>query len=88
MRHGIVDPKTGKVVNVVIWEGAPWQPPMGHYVVRHDSIDIDDDYDVNTLQLKKRDRTARDLHMNSVAALEAEIAVKQRELDQLKAQLV
>jgi uncharacterized small protein (DUF1192 family) len=88
MRHGIVDPKTGKVVNVVLWEGHPWQPPAGHYVVQHDSIDIDDDYDINNKQLKKRNRTARDISQASVAALEAEIAIKQRELTHLKSQLV
>lgn len=52
MRHAIVD-KENKVVNVVIWEGASWLPPKGHYVVRHDKCDIGDIYDPTTNSFKK-----------------------------------
>ncbi len=44
MRHGIVN-KDGKVVNVIIWNGAEFLPPQDHYVIQHDSIDIGDSYD-------------------------------------------
>jgi hypothetical protein len=34
-RHAIIDPKTGLVRNIIMWDGAAWLPPHGHYVV-HD----------------------------------------------------
>lgn len=34
-RHALIDPQTGLVRNVIIWEGAPFLPPKDHYVV-HD----------------------------------------------------
>lgn len=87
MRHGIVNAKTGKVVNIILWEGASFLPPAGHYVVRHDEIDVDDDYDITTTTLNKRNKTQRDVNNDSIASLEAEIEVKKRELEILKSQL-
>ncbi len=51
-RHGIVN-KEGKVVNVVLWDGAPWQPPADHYVLAHEKVDIGDHYDLATGKLTK-----------------------------------
>lgn len=59
-RHAIIDPKTNKVVNVVIWEGAEWLPPRGHLVIQSDICDIDDDYDPEKNIIIKIDRTAKD----------------------------
>ncbi len=42
-RHAIIDPKTGLVRNVVVWEGAEWLPPRDHYVV-HDCEGLIGDY--------------------------------------------
>lgn len=33
--HAVIDPRTGLVCNVIIWEGKEWTPPKDHYVV-HD----------------------------------------------------
>lgn len=44
MRHAIINHKTQKVVNIVVWEGAEWLPPRDHWVVRTDLGDIGDDY--------------------------------------------
>lgn len=32
-RHALIDPKTGLVRNIIVWEGAPFLPPKDHYVV-------------------------------------------------------
>lgn len=34
-RHAIIDPQTGLVRNIIIWNGDAWLPPKDHYVV-HD----------------------------------------------------
>lgn len=35
-----------KVVNVIIWDGvSKWQPPAGHFVVKHDFCDTGHVYD-------------------------------------------
>jgi hypothetical protein len=34
-RHALIDPKTGLVRNIIIWEGAPFLPPQDHYVVHN-----------------------------------------------------
>jgi len=55
MRHAIVEAKTKKVVNVIVWEGAEFLPPRGHLVVRSDKCDIGDTYDeVNNSFLKEQ----------------------------------
>lgn len=41
--HALVDAKTGLVTNVVVWDGAEWQPPRNHYVV-HDCEGAIGDY--------------------------------------------
>jgi len=41
--HAIIDPKTGLVRNVIVWEGAAWLPPHDHYVV-HDCEGVIGDY--------------------------------------------
>lgn len=87
-RFGLINRSTGKVENVILWAGDPFTPPHGYYVVEHEAVDIDDSFDFATLQIIRRDRTQRDLHHESVAALEAEIAIKQKELDLLKKNMV
>jgi hypothetical protein len=52
MRHAVVN-QQNKVVNVIIWEGSPWQPPKDHYVVRSDKCDIGDTYDPATNSFRK-----------------------------------
>lgn len=59
-RHAIIDPKTNRVINVVIWNGAEWLPPRNHIVLQHDSVDIDDIYDPSTGSIIKIDRTAKE----------------------------
>ena len=34
-RHALIDPKTGLVRNIIVWEGAPFLPPQDHYVVHN-----------------------------------------------------
>ncbi len=41
--HALIDPKTGLVRNVIVWEGAEWTPPRDHYVV-HDCEGTPGDY--------------------------------------------
>ncbi len=41
--HALIDPKTGLVRNVIIWDGAEWTPPRDHYVV-HDCDGVIGDY--------------------------------------------
>jgi hypothetical protein len=52
IRHAIVN-QDNVVVNVVIWNGAPWQPPVNHYVVQNDTVSIGDIYDHETNSFKK-----------------------------------
>ena len=33
-RHAIIDPQTGLVCNIIVWEGAEFIPPRNHYVVK------------------------------------------------------
>jgi len=47
IRHGIVN-QDNVVVNVIIWNGAEWQPPRGHWVVQDDKVNIGDIYDPDT----------------------------------------
>ena len=55
-RHGVIDP-SGRVVNVIIWDGeSPWNPPLNHIAVQHDYIDIDDIWNHNDKVLIKKDR--------------------------------
>jgi hypothetical protein len=61
--HAIIDSKTNKVRNIVIWEGAEWLPPRDHYVVNNCDGQIGDYWhkDTNsfyTYNLKRRYRTA------------------------------
>ena len=48
MRHAIIDAKTLVVVNVIIWNGAKWLPPLNHMVVQNDDVQIGDIYDIET----------------------------------------
>lgn len=34
-RHAIIDPKTGLVRNIIIWNGAEFLPPRDHYVAHN-----------------------------------------------------
>lgn len=34
-RHAIIDPNTGLVRSIIIWNGDAWLPPHGHYVVHN-----------------------------------------------------
>lgn len=44
-RYAVCD-KNHKVITVIIWDGeTKWQPPAGHYVVRHDKCDAGHVYD-------------------------------------------
>lgn len=46
MRYAVIDEKTDKCINVILWDGrSNWKPPEGHYIVRHDECQIDDHYD-------------------------------------------
>lgn len=44
IRHALVNSEN-KVVNVVVWNGHPWIPPVGHMVVQDDKVNIGDIYD-------------------------------------------
>lgn len=59
-RHAII--KDGKVVNVVIWEGASWQPPQDHMIVHcsDGKCDVGDAWDDTNQQFIPADRTARE----------------------------
>ncbi len=59
MRFAIVNRETGKVVNVILWEGAEFLPPKGHYVVKADVCDIDDSFDFEKNVIVRADRTAK-----------------------------
>ncbi len=52
MRHAIVN-KDGKVVNVIIWEGAEFLPPRDHYVIQSDVADMGDSYDFDKKEFTK-----------------------------------
>ena len=43
IRHAIVN-QNNEVVNVVVWNGHPWLPPAGHFVVQDDHVNIGDIY--------------------------------------------
>lgn len=60
MKHCIIDPKNGEVVNVVIWEGAEWLPPRGYLVVRSDIANIGDIFNIETGEFELIDRRAQD----------------------------
>lgn len=56
MYHAVVDEKTNKVVNIVIWDGkTQWAPPHGHYTVLcpHREGSIGDTYDTESKSFKK-----------------------------------
>lgn len=44
-RFAIVNNQTNRVVNVIIWQGAEFLPPRGHFVIKDDFVNIDDIYD-------------------------------------------
>ena len=52
IRHGIVN-KDNVVVNVIVWNGAEWQPPRDHWVVQDDKVNIGDVYDPDTNTFSK-----------------------------------
>ncbi len=61
--HALIDPKTGLVRNVIIWEGAEWTPPRDHYVV-HDCDGVIGDYwdqDNNCFYTPEGKRRCRDV---------------------------
>lgn len=59
MRFAIVNRETGKVVNVILWEGGEFLPPFGHLVVRSDFCDVDDTFDFEKNVIVRADRTAK-----------------------------
>jgi hypothetical protein len=48
----LVDNKTNKVVNIIVWEGAEWLPPRDHLVIESDAL-IGDIYDTETRTFSK-----------------------------------
>jgi len=58
-RHAICD-KTGKVVNVIIWDGAEFLPPRDHYVIQDDSVNVGDTYDFKSKKFFRLNRVAID----------------------------
>lgn len=46
-RHALVDMSTGLVKNIIIWEGAEFVPPRGHYVIHDCEGQIGDYWDQN-----------------------------------------
>jgi hypothetical protein len=48
MRYAVIDNDSKEVVNVIIWQGAPWEPPANHFIIQSDEAGIDDIYDENT----------------------------------------
>lgn len=51
-RHAVIN-KDGRVVNVIIWDGAEFLAPRDHYVVQSDLADIGDSYDFKSLAFTK-----------------------------------
>jgi hypothetical protein len=65
--HAIIDPDTGVVVNVVVWEGNEWQPPRHHYVVHNCDATLGDYWDQDhrcfyTPAGKRRQRNEKGLY--------------------------
>ena len=58
MKYAVIDQK-GLVVNIIIWDGTPWKPPMDHYVIQHDNVDIGDTYIFEKKEFIKTDRIAK-----------------------------
>lgn len=44
MKHALVN-KDNVVVNIILWDGAEWKPPVDHYVIQSDEAQINDIYD-------------------------------------------
>lgn len=44
MKHALIN-KDNKVVNIIIWDGQSWLPPVDHMVIRCDDCNIGDTYD-------------------------------------------
>lgn len=44
-KHAILN-EDGEVVNVILWQGAEWLPPRGHWVIQDDQCSIGDVYDL------------------------------------------
>ena len=44
----LIENETNLVVNIIVWEGAEWQPPRDHLVIQSDTANIGDLYDPET----------------------------------------
>lgn len=42
MRHAVINKKTNKVTNVIIWDGNQWTPPKDHFVIKSDVCECGD----------------------------------------------
>ena len=48
-RYAMIDPKTNKVKNVVIWDGiTEWAPSKTHLMIRSEQANIGDSFDYKT----------------------------------------
>jgi hypothetical protein len=47
-RHAILDPITKKVINVILWDGAEWNPPKDTLIIHSPHADIGDEFDDKT----------------------------------------
>ena len=83
--HAIVN-KAGTVVNVVIWEGAAWLPPQGHYCIMSPTAGMGDTYDFEKNVFTKRVIIAADPveETSKVVSLED----LQEQINKLNAQLL
>jgi hypothetical protein len=46
MRHAVIDKKTNKVINVIIYDGvSAWNPPNDCFILQNDKVNRGDIYD-------------------------------------------
>lgn len=84
LRHGVVN-KEGKVVNVIIWDGVTkFNPPDDHVLIRNDEVNINYMWDHEQQVLFKPEPIVQEIEIKPQVSLED----LQRQLDELKAQLV
>ena len=72
MNHALIN-KNNEVVNVIWWEGAPYTPPEGHFLVKSDIASIGDSYQSEKGCFLKADGKSYkvDLNMSDYLAGEA-----------------
>lgn len=59
-RYAVIDELTGRVINVVLWDGGQWSPPVGTYVVQSDFADRGDLFNPDFAIFSKADgRTSK-----------------------------